>query len=193
MKINELFPEIDNENYSVEFKARLLTGLDKQDNDNELKWLKEIVAFANTQGGTLFVGVNDKTHELEPLDHSGIDEAARLLYQKVEERIEPDISLRIKEISLGKAYKDQYILRIDVEKSEKRASTATYESRPCVAWMALCGRTKNLVRLHNGIWQSLLPANGICSLQENCKANRSGKGQCSQFASHLRGLVSSKW
>ena len=119
MKINEILPNINNENYSVEFKARLLTGLDKQGNDNELKWLKKIVAFANTQGGTLFVGVNDKTHEIEPLNHSDIDETAKLLYQKVEERIEPDISLRIKEISLGKAYKDQYLLRIDVEKSER--------------------------------------------------------------------------
>ena len=119
MKINEILPNINNENYSVEFKARLLTGLNKQGNDNELKWLKEIVAFANTQGGTLFVGVNDKTHEIEPLNHSDIDETAKLLYQKAEERIEPDISLRIKEISLGKAYKDQYLLRIDVEKSER--------------------------------------------------------------------------
>ena len=67
MKINELLPGIGNENYRTEFKVRLLTGLDKQKNDNELKWLKELVAFANTQGGTLFVGVNDKTHEIESL------------------------------------------------------------------------------------------------------------------------------
>lgn len=125
MKINEILPDINNENYNVEFKARLLTGLDKQENDNELKWLKEIVAFGNTQGGTLFVGVNDKTHEIEPLNHSDIDETARLLYQKVEERIEPDVSLVVKEIGLGKAYEGQYLLRIDVEKSEKPLSMFT--------------------------------------------------------------------
>ena len=91
MKINELIPRLDKINYKLEFKARLLSGLDKQRNDNELKWLKEIVAFANTQGGTIFVGVNDKTQELEPMNHSEIDETARLVYQKAEERIEPDV------------------------------------------------------------------------------------------------------
>ena len=119
MKINELIPRLDKINYKLEFKTRLLSGLDKQRNDNELKWLKEIVAFANTQGGTIFVGVNDKTQELEPMNHSEIDETARLVYQKAEERIEPDVSLRMKELPLGKAFKDQYILRIDVEKSER--------------------------------------------------------------------------
>lgn len=119
MKINELLPNINSENYNVEFKARLLSGVDKQKNDNELKWLKEIVAFANTQGGILFVGVNDKTHELEPLSSSEIDEEAKLLYQKVEERIEPDIRFKIVEIPLGNAYPDQAILRIDISKSNK--------------------------------------------------------------------------
>ena len=117
MKINELLPNIENENYGIEFKVRLLLGTDKNGNDNELKWLKEIVAFANSQGGTLIVGVNDRSHEIEPLNHLGIDETAKNLYQKVEERIEPNISFKITEISLGKNYPDQYILRIDVEKS----------------------------------------------------------------------------
>ena len=53
------------------------------------------------------------------MNHSEIDETARLVYQKAEERIEPDVSLRMKELPLGKAYTDQYILRIDVEKSER--------------------------------------------------------------------------
>lgn len=119
MKINELLPNIENENYSMEFKVRLLLGTDKNGNDNELKWLKEIVAFANTLGGSLIVGVNDKTHEIEPLNHSEIDDTAKKLYQKVEKRIEPDINLKITEIPLGKSYPDQYILRVDIEKSKK--------------------------------------------------------------------------
>lgn len=119
MKLNELLPEIDNEDYTTEFKARLLTGTDKQKNDNELKWLKEFVAFSNTQGGTIFVGVNDKTHEIEPLNHTEIDETAKLIYQKVEERIEPDISFHIKEIRLGNNNPDQYILRIDIKKNKE--------------------------------------------------------------------------
>ena len=141
MKINELLPGIGNENYRTEFKVRLLTGLDKQKNDNELKWLKELVAFANTQGGTLFVGVNDKTHEIEPLNHSEVDGTAKLLYQKVEERIEPDISLRIKEISVGKVKEDQYILQINVEKSEKTPVYVHVNGIPA-CYIRQFGRTK---------------------------------------------------
>ncbi len=141
MKINELLPEIENENYNVEFKARLLSGVDKAKNDNELKWLKEIVAFANTQGGTLFIGVNDKTHELEPMSHSEIDAQARLLYQKTDERIEPDIVFTIKEISLGQNYPDAYILRIDVEKSEKTPVYVHMNGIP-VCYIRQFGRVK---------------------------------------------------
>ena len=141
MKINELLPGIGNENYRTEFKVRLLTGLDKQKNDNELKWLKELVAFANSQGGTLFVGVNDKTHEIEPLNHSEVDGTAKLLYQKVEERIEPDISLRIKEISVGKGKDDQYILQINVEKSEKTPVYVHVNGIPA-CYIRQFGRTK---------------------------------------------------
>ena len=45
MLITDLFPEVNVENYTSEFIARLLTGVDKHKKDNELKWLKEIVAF----------------------------------------------------------------------------------------------------------------------------------------------------
>ena len=117
MMINELIPNLNVENYVNEFKARLLTGLDKNRDDNELKWLKEIVAFSNTQGGSLYVGVNDASHEIEPLSHEELDKTVQLLYQKVEERIEPDIDIKVTEIPLGKERPDQYVLRIDVPKS----------------------------------------------------------------------------
>ncbi len=118
MQFKEIIPEQDIENYTTEFKARLMTGLDKNKEDNELKWLKEIVAFANNQGGTIFVGVNDATHEIEPMTHQEIDATTRLIYQKVEERIEPTIDLTLQEIAVGTAMPGKYLLRIDVEKNQ---------------------------------------------------------------------------
>lgn len=114
MLIQELIPDINLENYVYEFKARLQTGLDKSKEDNELKWLKEIVAFSNTQGGTLIVGVNDKTHEVEPLSHQEVDQTILLVYHAIEERIEPSITPQIKEISVGNELPLRYILRIDI-------------------------------------------------------------------------------
>lgn len=52
MKINELYSDILTENTKYEFKAIL--------NPNEpLKWAKTIVAYANGEGGYIFVGVSD--------------------------------------------------------------------------------------------------------------------------------------
>ena len=52
MKINELYSDILTEDTKYEFKAIL--------NPNEpLKWAKTIVAYANGEGGYIFVGVSD--------------------------------------------------------------------------------------------------------------------------------------
>lgn len=117
MLIQELIPNINIENYIYEFKARLLTGLDKNKEDNELKWLKEIVAFSNAQGGSIFVGVNDVTHELEPMTHQEVDKTIQLVYSAIEERIEPNVTPIIKEIEVEGFIPSRYILRIDISQS----------------------------------------------------------------------------
>lgn len=53
MKINELFSDILMENTQYEFKAVL-------NQDNPIKWAKTIVAFANGEGGYIFVGVSNE-------------------------------------------------------------------------------------------------------------------------------------
>lgn len=52
MKIQKLFGDVLGEDLKYEFKAKLNA-------DSPIKWAKTIVAFANGQGGTLFVGVAD--------------------------------------------------------------------------------------------------------------------------------------
>lgn len=52
MKINELFPDVILEDKKYEFKAEL-------SKDKPVKWVKTIVAFANDDGGTIFVGVSN--------------------------------------------------------------------------------------------------------------------------------------
>lgn len=52
MKIHELFPDVLLENTKYEFKATL-------NPDEPIKWAKTIVAYANGEGGTMFVGVNN--------------------------------------------------------------------------------------------------------------------------------------
>ena len=57
MKINELYSDILAEDTKYEFKALL--------NPNEpLKWAKTIVAYANGEGGYIFVGVSERNCQL---------------------------------------------------------------------------------------------------------------------------------
>ena len=51
----EIIDEINFEDKEYEFKIKLDSEVDKIE-----KWAKTIVAFANTIGGTIFVGVNDE-------------------------------------------------------------------------------------------------------------------------------------
>lgn len=52
MKINELYSDILIEDTKFEFKAKL-------NPNNPVKWAKTIVAYANGEGGYIFVGVSD--------------------------------------------------------------------------------------------------------------------------------------
>ena len=53
MKITDLYSDILMENTKYEFKTVL-------NQDNPVKWAKTIVAYANTEGGYLFIGVSNE-------------------------------------------------------------------------------------------------------------------------------------
>ena len=117
MLIQELLPDVNLETNSTEFKARLETGLDRKGEDNELKWLKEISAFANTSGGTIYVGVNDKSHEIESLSHEEVDATIKLLYQALRQRVEPELKPFVQEIGIPNTFPMRYILAIAIPPS----------------------------------------------------------------------------
>jgi len=62
------------ESSSLEFKSTLRTNLKtgKSDKAIELAWLKSVVAFLNSEGGTLLIGVNDESG-LEGIEADGFE------------------------------------------------------------------------------------------------------------------------
>lgn len=105
------------ETESIEFKARLEIGKSKDQEDKALRWLKEIVAFSNGKGGTLYVGVNDKSHELEPLSHDEFDHEVQLIYDELRSRVEPEIKIEIQEIPLTGTKPICYLMKLVVPPS----------------------------------------------------------------------------
>ena len=96
MTINELFPDNYMEDSTVEFKGILSKGKDKNGNSLEMDWLKTIAAFANGEGGRLFVGVENKSHKIVALDTSEADKQILMLHQEIGNRFDPVIYPEVK-------------------------------------------------------------------------------------------------
>ncbi len=86
MKINELFTDVITEDLNYEFKAKL-------NNDNPLKWAKTMIAFANGNGGFIFIGVNNN-REVFGLTLDEIDETKNLISTVNDRHIFPHIKYK---------------------------------------------------------------------------------------------------
>ena len=70
----------------MQFKERIL---DKYD------IARELVAFSNSHGGKLVVGIKDKTGETNALSYSEVQETANLLSDIASENVVPSILIKI--------------------------------------------------------------------------------------------------
>ncbi|MEE3487549.1 MAG: ATP-binding protein [Bulleidia sp.] len=111
MYIEELVPGVNLEDYHNEFKGII------DENTKELDWLNTIAAFANTEGGCLYIGVDNRTHKVLALDHHTIDKVSLLVQQKIKERITPSVRYRVDTIPVNGITPARYVLKIVVERS----------------------------------------------------------------------------
>jgi len=119
MFIEELLPSIPLENREAEFVGMIEQGQDSTGNSRKLGWLETIAAFSNTAGGTLYVGVDNRTHELLPLPRSEADKTILLVQQQIRERIVPAISCDIRALAVPETKPAQCILAIRVRKNRE--------------------------------------------------------------------------
>lgn len=137
MKIEELIDGIGLETDKVEFKKRL----GNRDDQEKTNWLKEIVAFANSSGGNIYIGVDDKDHKIHPLSPSEFDKTANLVYSEIKSRIEPKVSVKIKEIPVPDATPLSYLMKIEVPKYGISPVFLHYDGIP-VAFIRKFGRSE---------------------------------------------------
>lgn len=118
MFIEDLVQGVNIEDGNVEFKRILEEG---KSNDSgkplETGWLKTLVAFANSNGGTLYVGVDNKSHEVIPLDHNSADKVSLMVRRLVRQKIEPALSYEMTAIPVRVSEQTRYILKITVDRS----------------------------------------------------------------------------
>ena len=78
MAKDELF---SGESKNIEYKV---TVPDKSE-----KYMKTVVAFANTQGGRLVIGIDDKTHQVVGVDNDSLFQAMDALTNAISDTSEP--------------------------------------------------------------------------------------------------------
>ena len=64
------------------------------------KWLKTLVGFANSNGGKLFIGVEDKTHKILSLDHLTADKTVQMIHRLIKQKIVPEIQYDIQSVPI---------------------------------------------------------------------------------------------
>lgn len=84
MAIDDLF---SGESKKIEYKSMVP--------EKSEKYMKSIIAFANTQGGRLIIGVDDKTHQVVGVNNDDLfqimDSLANAISDSYEPQIIPDI------------------------------------------------------------------------------------------------------
>jgi len=86
MRITEIYSDVINEDMKYEYKAVL-------NSDNPVKWAKTIVAYANGEGGILFVGVSN-SGEAFGLDLEEIDKTKNLIAIVNDRHIFPHVKIK---------------------------------------------------------------------------------------------------
>lgn len=119
MYLEELVPGINIEDKNNEFKRFLEEGKSEDSGKNkEIGWLKTIAAFANTEGGVLYVGVDNSTHKIISLSHDAADKLILMLRRQIKEKIDPQIKYEVNCIPVKEETETRYVVSVAVEKSK---------------------------------------------------------------------------
>ncbi len=118
MTIEELIPQTNIETETIEFKGIIEEGKAETGKVKEIGWLKTLAAFANTDGGNLYVGVENTSHKILALDHETCDKLILMVHRQIKNRIEPILNYKISSIIVPETSPSRYILKISVAKSK---------------------------------------------------------------------------
>lgn len=113
------------EDRNMECKARL-------DRNDIVGWLKTVAGFANAEGGSMFIGVEDKTNKLIGFSRKDADHERNFFNNKINEHIFPRPALRISFIRYEKNERELFLIRIDVRESMIKPIIVKYKNIPSI-------------------------------------------------------------
>lgn len=125
MYLNDILKEYVVEDTNHECKARL-------NHEDTLGWIKTIDGFANTQGGTLYLGVENKTNKLIGYNDDELDKEKLFLYNEIKEHFKTQPVIHTTLIPYLINDKKRYILAVEVEESKIKPVIISYQGMPMI-------------------------------------------------------------
>ena len=95
-------------------------------------WIKTIAGFANAEGGTMYIGVDDKTNKLIGFERKQADNERNYFNNQVNEHLSPRPPYRIDFISYKIREKELFIIAVKVEKSPVRPVIVKFKNVPSI-------------------------------------------------------------
>ncbi len=128
----------------------------KENIRNELSIAQEMIAFANTEGGIILVGVNDKTWEISGLTKDDMQRLNNLLVNAAEQHIKPSIYITTDVISI----ENKLVMIVKISKG----TAIPYKDKDGIIWVKN-GANKRKVTSNEEIAR-LLQASGYLYAEE---------------------------
>lgn len=113
------------ESINLECKARL-------NRDDTEGWLKTIAGFSNAEGGTFFIGVEDKSHKLLGFSRKDADSERNYFNNQINEHISPRPAFKISFIPYEVRDAKLFVIRIDVSESPVKPVILKYKNIPSI-------------------------------------------------------------
>lgn len=110
MYIEEVIGDLGLESCEIEYKERL-------NREDVINWLKTIAGFANGEGGSLYVGVKDKSHVVVGFDRHEADKERNYINNQVNEHLTPRPVVHIEFLRYDTGNGERYVIHIRVESS----------------------------------------------------------------------------
>ncbi len=125
MLINELISNFSVENNKYECKVKLNI-------ENSLNWLKTIAGFANSKGGTLIVGVEDKTNKVIGFELNELDNVKNVFYNQIKEHFNTIPNIDSETLEYIVHNKKRYILLFNIMESKVKPVILKYDGAPLI-------------------------------------------------------------
>lgn len=125
MQLNELIKDFVTENIQFECKARL-------NREDSLGWLKTVDGFANTKGGILFIGIEDKSYKVIGFEDNQLDKEKLYFYHEINEHFDINLNIQVDVIPYIIKDKKRYILKIAIEESNVKPVILNYKGMPLI-------------------------------------------------------------